>query len=151
LSTKLVGFPKFTKKEFYMGTGLAISGVTIAIICVSLVCTLVITVAAIAVPFIIIRKMNENNQKRAQELAAVGIRGEATILSVQDTGMRINDNPRIAMVLDVRLPNMPSYQIQKTITISIVQLAQVQVGAVVGVLVDPSAPNNPDKVGILLK
>lgn len=134
-----------------MGTGLAIPGVTIAIICVSLVCTLVITVAAIAVPFIIIRQMNQNNQKRAQELAAVGIQGEATILSLQDTGMRINDNPRVAMVLDIRLPNLPSYQIQKTITVSIVQLAQVSVGAVVRVLVDPSAPNNPDKVGILLR
>ena len=134
-----------------MGPSLAISGVTILIICISLVCTLVITVAAIAVPFIIIRKMNENSRQRAEQLAAVGIKGEATILSVQDTGMRINDNPRIAMVLDVRLPNMPSYQIQKTITISIVQLAQVQVGSVVGVLVDPSAPNNPDKVGILLR
>jgi hypothetical protein len=134
-----------------MGPSLAISGVTILIICISLVCTLVITVAAIAVPFIIIRKMNENSRQRAEQLAAVGIKGEATILSVQDTGMRINDNPRVAMVLDVRLPNMPSYQVQKTITISIVQLAQVQVGAVVGVLVDPSAPNNPDKVGILLR
>ena len=131
--------------------GLAITGLTFAIICLSLVCTMVITVAAIAVPFILIKKMNENNQKRAQELAAVGIRGEATILSVQDTGMRINDNPRVAVVLDVRLPNMPSYQIQKTITVSIVQLGQVQVGAVVGVMVDPSAPQNPDKVGILLR
>jgi len=134
-----------------MDLGLGITAVTIAIICVSLVCTLVITVAAIAVPFIIIRQMNQSNQKRAQELAAVGIQGEATILSLQDTGMRINDNPRVAMVLEVRLPNMPAYQVQKTITISIVQLAQVQVGAVVGVLVDPSAPNNPEKVGILLR
>lgn len=134
-----------------MGPGLAISGVTILIICVSLVCTLVITVAAIAVPFIIIRQMNQNNQKRAQELAAVGIRGEATILSLQDTGMRINDNPRVAMVLEVRLPNMAPYQVQKTITVSIIQLPQVQPGAVVAVLVDPSAPQNPDKVGILLR
>lgn len=110
-----------------------------------------ITVAAIAVPFIIIRKMNENNRQKAQELAAVGISGQATILSVQDTGMRINDNPRVALVLEIRLPNVPAYQIQKTITISIVQLAQIQTGAVVSVLVDPSAPNNPDKVGILLR
>jgi hypothetical protein len=131
--------------------GVAITGITLLIVCVSLVCTLVITVAAIAVPFIIIKKMNESNQKRAQELAAVGVRGEATILSVQDTGMRINDNPRVAMVLEVRLPNMAPYQIQKTITVSIVQLAQVQTGAVVGVLVDPSAPQNPDKVGVLLR
>jgi hypothetical protein len=131
--------------------GLAISGVTLAIICVSLIGTLVITVVAIAVPFYFIRKMSENNRKRAEELAAVGTQGEATILSIQDTGMRINDNPRVALVLEIRLPNMPPYQIQKTITISIVQLAQVQTGAVVPVLVDLSAPNNPDKVGILLR
>jgi len=131
--------------------GLAISGFTIFIICISLVCSLVITVAAIAIPFYFIRKMSENNRKRAEELAAVGTRGEATILALQDTGMRINDNPRVAMTLEIRIPNVPPYQIQKTITISILQLAQVQVGAVVAVLVDMAAPTNPDKVGILLR
>ncbi len=134
-----------------MEPGLVITGVTFAIICLSLVCTLTITAAAIAIPIFILRKMSANNRQRAEELAAVGVKGEATILAIQDTGMRINDNPRVAMVLEVHLPNMPAYQVQKTITISIVQLAQVQVGAIVGVLVDPSAPNNPDKVGILLR
>ncbi len=131
--------------------GLAISGFTILVICISVICSLVITVAAIAIPFIVIRKMSENNRKRAEELASIGTQGEATILSIQDTGMRINDNPRVTMSLEIRIPNMPAYHIQKTITISIVQLAQVQVGAVVGVLVDLSAPTNPDKIGILLK
>ena len=131
--------------------GLAISGGTIFIICISLVCTLVITVAAIAIPFYFIRKNSENNRKRAEELAAVGTRGEATILGLQDTGMRINDNPRVTITLEIRLPNIPPYQIQKTSTISILQLAQVQPGAVVAVLVDMAAPTNPDKVGILLR
>ena len=131
--------------------GLAISGGTIFIICISLVCTLVITVAAIAIPFYFIRKNSENNRKRAEELAAVGTRGEATILGLQDTGMRINDNPRVTNTLEIRLPNMQPYQIQKTSTISILQLAQVQPGAVVAVLVDMAAPTNPDKVGILLR
>ena len=131
--------------------GWAISGGTIFIICISLVCTLVITVAAIAIPFYFIRKNSENNRKRAEELAAVGTRGEATILGLQDTGMRINDNPRVTITLEIRLPNMQPYQIQKTSTISILQLAQVQPGAVVAVLVDMAAPTNPDKVGILLR
>ena len=135
-----------------MGTaGLAISGITIVTICISIICTLVITVAAIAVPFIIIRKMNENNRKRAEELAAVGTPGQATILSVQDTGMRINDNPRVAVLMEIHIPNVPPYQLQKTITVSIIQLPQVQPGAIVGVLVDMSAPTNPDKVGIMLR
>lgn len=134
-----------------MNTGFAITGFTFVIICFSLICTLVITVAAIAIPFYFIRKMSENNRKRAEELAAVGTQGEATVLALQDTGMRINDNPRVAMTLEIRLPNMPPYQIQKTITISILQIAQVQVGAIVPVLVDLAAPNNPDKVGIMLR
>jgi len=132
----------------FLGAGISI--VTIVTVCITIACSLVITVLAIAVPFIIIRKMNENNRKRAEELAAVGTRGEAIILAVQDTGMRINDNPRVTLTLEVRLPNTPPYQIQKTITVSMFQIAQVQVGGIVGVLVDMSAPTNPDKVGILL-
>lgn len=132
----------------FLGAGISI--VTIVTVCITIACSLVITVLAIAVPFIIIRKINENNRKRAEELAAVGTRGEAIILAVQDTGMRINDNPRVTLTLEVRIPNMPPYQIQKTITVSMFQIAQVQVGGIVGVLVDMSAPNNPDKVGILL-
>jgi len=131
--------------------GLAISGFTFVIICISLVCSLVITVAAIAIPFYFIRKMSENNRKRAEELAAVGTQGQATILAVQDTGMRINDNPRVNVTLEIRLPNMPPYQIQKTITVSLFQVAQIQVGATIPVLVDMAAPSNPDKVGLLLR
>jgi hypothetical protein len=136
-----------------MGTNIAaFTGIfTILAICIGVGGSLVITVAAIAIPFILIRKMSQDNLKRAQALAAVGTPGQATILSVQDTGMRINDNPRVAIVLEIHLPNYPIYQIQKTVTVSIIQLPQVQVGAVVSVLVDMSAPNNPDKVGILLR
>jgi hypothetical protein len=136
-----------------MGTNIAaLTGIfTIVAICIGVAGSLVITVAAIAIPFIIIRKMSQDNQNRAAALAAVGTPGQATILSVQDTGMRINDNPRVSMMLEIHLPNYPVYQIQKTITVSILQLAQVQVGAVVNILVDMSSPNNPDKIGIILR
>jgi hypothetical protein len=92
-----------------------------------------------------------NNQKRAQELVEKGTQGEATILSLEDTGMRINDNPRVRVELEVRMPGMSPYRVAKSVTIPLVRLSQVQVGAVVPVMVDMSDPQNPDKIGLLLK
>jgi len=127
--------------------GLGISGVTIAIICVSLLCTLIIVAASIAIPVYFYR----NQQKRAQELMAQGTQGEATILALEDTGMRINDNPRVTVKLEIRMPYGAPYQLTKTVTIPLIRLSQVQVGSVVPVMVDMSDPTNPDKVGLLLK
>ena len=127
--------------------GLGISGFTLAIICVSVLCSLIITAAAIAIPIYIYR----NNRKKAEALMAVGTQGEATILALEDTGMLINNQPRVAMLLEIRMPNGAPYQVKKTVTIPLIRLAQVQVGSVVQVMVDMSNPTNPDKVGLLLK
>ena len=120
---------------------------TVVLVAVSLLCTFVIVAASIAVPFILMR----NNQKRAQELMAVGTQGEATVLALQDTGMFINNNPRVSMLLEIRVGNLAPYQVQKVATIPMIRLSQVQVGAVVPVMVDMSNPTHPDKVGLLLR
>jgi hypothetical protein len=65
--------------------------------------------------------------------------------------MRVNDNPRVTMKLEIRMPYGAPYQLTKTVTIPIIRLSQVQVGAVVPVMVDMSDPTNPDKVGLILK
>ena len=127
--------------------GLGFSGITIAIICVSVLCTLVITVAAIAIPIYFMRK----NRQRAENLMAKGTQGEATILALEDTGMIVNNNPRVKVTLEVRMPMYPTYQITKTMTVPLIRLSQVQTGSVVQVMVDMSDPTNPDKVGLLLK
>jgi hypothetical protein len=134
-----------------MGPGLAIGGITTVIVVLSLCCTGIITIAAIALPFYFINKMRQDNQKKAEALMATGKQGEATILALQDTGMRINDDPRVAIVMEVRIPDYPPYQVQKTITLPLIRMSQVQVGAVVAVMADPTQPNNPDKVGLLLR
>jgi len=127
--------------------GLGISGFTLAIICVSVLCSLVITAAAIAIPIYIYR----NNRKKAEALMAVGTQGDATILALEDTGMFINNNPRVTLKLEIRMPYGAPYQITKTMTVPLIRLSQVQVGSVVPVMVDMSDPTNPDKVGLLLK
>jgi hypothetical protein len=120
---------------------------TIAMVCGSVLCSVVITAAAIGIPFYLMR----NNQMRAQELVEKGTQGEATILSLEDTGMRINDNPRVRVELEVRMPGMAPYRVTKSVTIPLIRLSQVQVGTVLPVMVDMSDPQNPDKVGLLLK
>ena len=132
-----------------MGTGiLAMSSlISIGSICLSLLCGLGITAAAIGIPIYMMR----NNQKKLQNLAATGQQGEATILALEDTGMRINDDPRVAITLEVRIPGFPPYQIRKSMTIPIIRMSQVQVGSVVAVLADPTQPTNPDKVALLLR
>jgi hypothetical protein len=127
--------------------GLGISGVTLGVICLSMVCTLGITVVAIAIPFYFMRKNREN----VEQLMARGTQGEATILSLQDTGMLINNNPQVRITLEIRMPMYPPYQITKTAIVPLIRLSQVQVGSVVQVMVDMSDPTNPEKVGLLLK
>jgi hypothetical protein len=120
---------------------------TLVMVCGSLLCTFVIVAASIGIPIYFMR----NNQKRAQELMQSGTQGEATILSLQDTGMRINDNPRVTVLLEVNVAMRPPYQVTKTMTLPMIRMSQVQVGAVVPVMVDLSDPTNPDKIGLLLK
>lgn len=123
------------------------SVITIAIICISVLCSLVIVAASIGIPIYFYR----NQRKRAEELMAKGTQGEATILALQDTGMFINNNPRVTLQMEIRMPYGLPYQITKTMTVPIIRLSQVQVGSVVQVMVDMSDPTNPDKVGLLLK
>jgi hypothetical protein len=120
---------------------------TILMVCGSLVCTGVIVAASIGIPIYFMR----NNQKRAEELMQKGTQGEATILSLQDTGMLINNQPRVTMMLEVRVAMRPPYQVTKTVTIPLIRLSQVQTGSVVPVMVDLSDPTNPDKIGLMLK
>ncbi len=134
--------------EIFVGGGVVF---TIIFVVLSVCCGLVITIAAIALPFYFIRKMNQDNQKKAEALMATGQQGEATVLALQDTGMRINDDPRVMLVLEVRVPGYPPYQVQKTITLPLIRMSQVQVGSVIAVMADPTQPANPDKVGLLLR
>lgn len=130
--------------DFWLGSSMFM---TVGIVCVSLLCTGIITVASIGIPIWWIR----NNQKRAQELMVTGTRGEATVLALQDTGMFINNNPRVSMLLEIRVAHLAPYQIQKVATMPLIRLSQVQVGSIVPVMVDLSNPTHPDKVGLLLR
>ena len=61
----------------------------------------------------------KSKKKQAEELMATGSKGAGTVLSVQDTGMTVNDNPRVKMTFRVEpLDGSPAFDLEKTRTVS---------------------------------
>jgi hypothetical protein len=60
--------------------------------------------------------------KRAEHLLAHGKRCPGTVLSVEDTGMTINDNPRVRMRVKAEPAGAPAFEFDKTATVSRVQI-----------------------------
>ena len=90
-------------------------------------------------------------RKRIAELVATGKQGTAVILKLSDTGTRINDDPRVKLLLEIHIPNYPPYQAQKTVTLPLIYLPQVQTGSTINILADPAQPNNEKRIALLLK
>jgi hypothetical protein len=90
-------------------------------------------------------------KKRMDELIAEGKQGTAVVLQLADTGTKINGNPRVTLVLEIHIPNYQPYKAQKTVTIPIVFLSQVQTGSTINVLADPDQPNEEKRIALLLK
>ena len=88
---------------------------------------------------------------KMEELMATGKEGEAVVLAPEDTGVTVNDNPRVSMVLEIHIEGYAPYQVEKALVVPLIRIPQVQPGEKIGVLADPNEPDNPDKVAIMLK
>jgi hypothetical protein len=94
----------------------------------------------------VVRKRNQ-----IKEIVTYGKPGTAKVLKLSDTGVRINDDPRIKLLLEISIPDYPTYQAEKTLTLSIVYLPRVQVGSTVSVLADPTQPGDEKRIGLVLE
>jgi hypothetical protein len=90
-------------------------------------------------------------RKRMEELVATGKQGTAIVLGLSDTGTRINDNPRVKLLLEIHIPNYQPYQAQKTVTLPLIYLPQVQTDSTINILADPEQPYNEKRIALLLK
>lgn len=79
-------------------------------------------------------------QQKTQMLMATGIVGQATIDSVTDTGVTINENPEIEIALTVTVPGGAPYKASVKQVISRLAIAGYQPGATVPVRVSPDDP-----------
>lgn len=64
-----------------------------------------------------------NKRKRAENLFHTGAKGAGTVIQVRDTGMTVNNNPRVKMTFRVEpLHGGPALDLTKTKTVSRVQI-----------------------------
>jgi hypothetical protein len=101
---------------------------------------LVVTLGSFAfVGFFVWRLVSGGMQNRA--VLAHGESAQAVILNAWQTGVVMNEiNPQIAMTLEVRPANRPTFQAEAKMFISMMQIPQFQPGAVVMVKYDPKDP-----------
>ncbi|MCW3013088.1 MAG: hypothetical protein JWO02_180 [Solirubrobacterales bacterium] len=65
-------------------------------------------------------------KQQAQNLMATGTRAVGTITHVRDTGMTVNDNPRVSLTFRIEpLDGSPGFEGSKKATVSRVQVPQV--------------------------
>jgi hypothetical protein len=84
--------------------------------------------------------MFKSKKAKAENLMATGVKAVGTLTSVQDTGMTINDNPRVMMTFRIEpLDGSPAFEASKKATVSRVQIPQP--GGRYPVWYDVSDPN----------
>ena len=92
-------------------------------------------------------------QKKVDAIKASGRQGEATIIRLpdHDLGPQPGRSPVFTMVpvgLEIRVPGLETYQMDKTFRFPTHALDKLEVGKVVAVWVDPKDPRNHDKIVI---
>src|SRR5690242_21714137 len=68
----------------------------------------------------------KSKKAKAEELMTTGARGVGTITDVRDTGMTINDNPRVKVTFEIQpLDGSTAFTAEKTKTVSRVRIPQI--------------------------
>lgn len=81
-------------------------------------------------------------QQKTSALMASGIVGQARIDDVTDTGMTVNDNPRVLFSLTVTIPGLDPYPASLTQVVSRLAIGSFQPGATIPVRVSPDDPQS---------
>lgn len=107
--------------------------------------TCVITIGSLAftgaILWFTLRPLLQNSQKRTAILQS-GIPATAMIVQLSETGMMVNYQPQVKIVLQVNPPNGAPYQTDTVMVVSQLQIPRIQPGMVVPVKIDPANPAN---------
>ncbi len=95
----------------------------------------------------------EQRKRKMEELKAGGRKGEATIVRLDERTLRNSSMHRalfriVPIGLEVRVPGIEPYQVDKVFRLSSSAVEKLEVGNVVSVWVDPKEPRNVDKIVI---
>ena len=114
---------------------------------ISIIVPLIITGVVLFFVFRMLGNLNKAGQA-TQQLLMTGVPATATVMQLQDGGMRVNDNPMVNVMLQIESAQFGSYQAVVQSIVPMIKLAQVQPGQMVNVKIDPS---NPQRVALDLR
>ncbi len=124
---------------------------TLVFVVVMVLFSVLITVLSMALPLGIMYFMFKTmsaNAAAERKLIETGIPAAATITAVGQTGMYINNNPQVQIVLEVVPEDGEPYTVSVNKVLQLVQIPQVQPGKVVDVRIDPENPKRLAIVGL---
>lgn len=105
----------------------------------------IIIILIVAVVFGIVFLPMLRGSMRSSKLLQTGVAAKAQILKVWQTGMYVNEQPQLGMVLNVMPDNAAAFQVEAKKVVSFIQIPQFQPGAMLEVKYDPA---NPKQVAI---
>lgn len=117
---------------------------TIVLTCGIGLISIIATVVIIFFVFRYVKKTVGTNQVVMQQ----GIDARAKIISAQQTGVMLNDQPQVLFQLEVNPPTGMPYQTSAKAVIPIFNIPQFQPGAEVAVKIHPADPNVVEIVGL---
>lgn len=79
---------------------------------------------------------------QADRIDATGIAGQATVVGLTQTGMRMNDNPQVEMDLLVDVPGRTPYRATRKEFVPLILLGRLNSGTPLPVKVDAADPSN---------
>lgn len=89
--------------------------------------------------FVVFRSVFSVIEQR-QKLLQTRITAQAKILRMWDTGVTVNENPQVGLVLEVMPEEYPTYQTEVKSIISRLYIPQIQPGMTVPIRYNPANP-----------
>jgi hypothetical protein len=131
-----------TNSEHIMDSfSFGIIGLVIVISLISVVFAVGMSIFVFKKVFSPLMKDASNNSRILQS----GEQAQARIVNIQDTGMLVNHNPRVRLLLEVRPFGRQPYQTELTTLVSHLAIPRVQPGCIVPIRIDPM---NPQQVAL---
>lgn len=110
----------------------------------------IVVVVIIAVVFGLVFLPMIRGSMRSSKLMQTGVSAQAQILKVWQTGMSVNDQPQLGMLLQVQpTDGTPPFQAEAKKVVPLVQIPQFQPGGMLEVKYDPANPKEVALAAIL--
>lgn len=97
---------------------------------------------AVSLALILYYALMNRAANRADDLRRTGVRGQAEILEMTQTGTYINNQPRVKLKLRILAPHVAPFEDERTVTVPMIALGRLTAGTPLNVYMPPEDPKS---------